>query len=148
MSRRPAQEPILGDKRTCDALDLIIVPRLRIWVAVFPCTARCRTLRSPRCPQGSPQINCVSQVLFAIGGERHISDRIAPAVRAIEQADVAFQLFYDDDPSANGEWPSGGAQTVSLDRLQETRRTRRRRDRCAFVFEMRDADGQSEYPPY
>jgi hypothetical protein len=102
MSRRPAQEPILGDKRTCDALDLIIVPRLRIWVAVFPCTARCRTLRSPRCPQGSPQINCVSQVLFAIGGERHISDRIAPAVRAIEQADVAFQLFYDDDPSANG----------------------------------------------
>ena len=29
MSRRPAQEPILGDKRTCDALDLIIVPRVR-----------------------------------------------------------------------------------------------------------------------
>jgi redox-sensitive bicupin YhaK (pirin superfamily) len=25
----PAQEPILGDKRTCDALDLIIVPRVR-----------------------------------------------------------------------------------------------------------------------
>jgi len=29
MSWVPAQEPILGDKRTCDALDLIIVPRVR-----------------------------------------------------------------------------------------------------------------------
>ena len=29
MSWMPAQEPILGDKRTCDALDLIIVPRVR-----------------------------------------------------------------------------------------------------------------------
>jgi hypothetical protein len=29
MSWMPAQEPILGDKRACDALDLIIVPRLR-----------------------------------------------------------------------------------------------------------------------
>ena len=28
MSWMPAQEPILGDKRTCDALDLIIVPRV------------------------------------------------------------------------------------------------------------------------
>ena len=79
-----------------------------------------------------------------------MSGRIAPAVRAMEQAGVAFQLFYDYDPSANGDWPSGGAsaQTVSLDRLQDACRTRRRRDRCAFVFEMRDADGQSEYPPY
>ena len=78
-----------------------------------------------------------------------MSGRIA-TVRAMEQAGVAFQLFYDYDPLADGEWPSGGAsaQTVSLDRLQDTRRTRRRRDRCAFVFEMRDADGQSEYPPY
>ena len=57
-----------------------------------------------------------------------MSGRIAPAVRAMEQAGVAFQLFYDYDPSANGDWPSGGAQTVSLDRLQDTRRTRRRRD--------------------
>jgi hypothetical protein len=77
-----------------------------------------------------------------------MSGRIAPAVRAMEPAGVAFQLFYDYDPSANGDWPSAGAQTVSLDRLQDTRCTRRRRDRCAFVFEMRDADGQSEYPPY
>jgi hypothetical protein len=29
MSWMPAQEPILGDKRSCDALDLIIVPRVR-----------------------------------------------------------------------------------------------------------------------
>jgi len=29
MSWMPAQDPILGDKRTCDALDLIIVPRVR-----------------------------------------------------------------------------------------------------------------------
>ena len=29
MSWMPAQEPILGDKRTCDALELIIVPRVR-----------------------------------------------------------------------------------------------------------------------
>ena len=29
MSWMPAQEPVLGDKRTCDALDLIIVPRVR-----------------------------------------------------------------------------------------------------------------------
>src|SRR5580704_1477340 len=29
MSWMPAQEPDLGDKRTCDALDLIIVPRVR-----------------------------------------------------------------------------------------------------------------------
>jgi hypothetical protein len=29
MSWMPAQEPILGDKRTCDALDVIIVPRVR-----------------------------------------------------------------------------------------------------------------------
>jgi hypothetical protein len=57
-----------------------------------------------------------------------MSGRIAPAVPAMEQAGVAFQLFYDYDPSANGDWPSGGAQTVSLDRLQDTRRTRRRRD--------------------
>jgi hypothetical protein len=79
-----------------------------------------------------------------------MSGRIAPAVRAMEQACVAFQLFYDYDASANGDWPSGGAraQRVLLDRLQVARRTRRRRDRCAFVFEMRDADGQSEYPPY
>ena len=77
-----------------------------------------------------------------------MSGRIAPAVRAMEQAGVAFQLFYDYDPLADGDWPSGGAQTVSLDRLQDTRRLRRRRDQCAFVFEMRDADGQSEYPPY
>jgi hypothetical protein len=77
-----------------------------------------------------------------------MSGRIAPAVRAMGQAAAAFQLFYDYDPSANGDWPSGGAQTVSLDRLQDTRPTRRRRDQCAFVFEMRDADGQSEYPPY
>lgn len=77
-----------------------------------------------------------------------MSGRIAPAVRAMEQAGVAFQLFYDYDPSANGDLPSGGARTVPLDRLQDTRRTRWRRDRCAFVFEMRDADGQSEYPPY
>ena len=77
-----------------------------------------------------------------------MSGRIAPAVSAMGQAGVAFQLFYDYDPLADGDWPSGGAQKVSLDRLQDTRRTRRRRDRCAFVFEMRDADGQSEYPPY
>jgi hypothetical protein len=63
-----------------------------------------------------------------------MSGRIAPAVRAMEQAGVAFQLFYDYDPSANGDRPSGGAQKVSLDRLQDTRRTRRRRDRRAFVF--------------
>ena len=30
MSWMPAQDPILGDKRTCDALDLIIVPRVRV----------------------------------------------------------------------------------------------------------------------
>ena len=66
----------------------------------------------------------------------------------MELAGVAFQLFYDYDPSADEVWPLGGAQTVSLDRLQDTRCTRRRRDRCAFVFEMRDADGQSEDPPY
>jgi len=77
-----------------------------------------------------------------------MSGRIALAVRAMEQAGVAFQLFYDYNPSADEVWPSGGAQTASLHRLQDTRRTRRRRDRCAFVFEMRDADGQSEYPPY
>ena len=77
-----------------------------------------------------------------------MSGRIAPAVRAMAEAGVAFQLFYDYDPSADEVWPLGGAQTVSLDRLQDTRRTRRCRDRCAFVFEMRDADGQSEYPPY
>jgi redox-sensitive bicupin YhaK (pirin superfamily) len=29
MSWMPAQKPVLGDKRTCDALDLIIVPRVR-----------------------------------------------------------------------------------------------------------------------
>jgi redox-sensitive bicupin YhaK (pirin superfamily) len=29
MSWMPAQDPILGDKQTCDALDLIIVPRVR-----------------------------------------------------------------------------------------------------------------------
>ena len=29
MSWMPTQEPILGDKRSCDALDLIIVPRVR-----------------------------------------------------------------------------------------------------------------------
>src|SRR3979411_3307923 len=29
MSWMPAQDPVLGDKRTCDALDLIIVPRVR-----------------------------------------------------------------------------------------------------------------------
>src|SRR6202040_1166644 len=29
MSWMPAQDPILGDKRSCDALDLIIVPRVR-----------------------------------------------------------------------------------------------------------------------
>jgi hypothetical protein len=29
VSWMPAQEPILGDKRSCDALDLIIVPRVR-----------------------------------------------------------------------------------------------------------------------
>ena len=29
MSWMPAQEPILGDKRSCDVLDLIIVPRVR-----------------------------------------------------------------------------------------------------------------------
>jgi hypothetical protein len=75
-----------------------------------------------------------------------MSGRIAPAVRAMEQAGVAFQLFYDYDPSANGDWFSGGAQTASLDRLQDTRLTRRHQ--CAFVFEMRDADGQSEDPPY
>jgi hypothetical protein len=81
-----------------------------------------------------------------------MSGRIAPAVRAMEQAGVAFQLFYDYGPLADEDWPSGGAsaQTVSLDRLQDPRRTRRRRDRCAFVFWMRDgdADGQSEYSPY
>jgi hypothetical protein len=77
-----------------------------------------------------------------------MSGRIALAVRAMEQAGVAFQLFCDYDPSADEDWPSGGTQTVSLDRLQDTRRLRRRRDQCAFVFEMRDADGQSEYPPY
>ena len=57
-----------------------------------------------------------------------MSSRIAPAVRAMEQAGVAFQLFCDYDPSADEDWPSGGTQTVSLDRLQDTRRTRRRRD--------------------
>jgi hypothetical protein len=52
-----------------------------------------------------------------------MSGRIAPAVRAMAEAGVAFQLFYDYDPLADGEWPSGGAsaQTVSLDRLQDTR---------------------------
>ena len=29
MSWMPAQDPVLGDKRSCDALDLIIVPRVR-----------------------------------------------------------------------------------------------------------------------
>jgi hypothetical protein len=29
MSWVPAQDPVLGDKRSCDALDLIIVPRVR-----------------------------------------------------------------------------------------------------------------------
>lgn len=29
MSSMPAQGPVLGDKRSCDALDLIIVPRVR-----------------------------------------------------------------------------------------------------------------------
>ncbi len=44
-----------------------------------------------------------------------MSDRIAPAVSAMGQAGVAFQLFYDYDPLADGDWPSGGAsaQTVS-----------------------------------
>lgn len=79
-----------------------------------------------------------------------MSGRIAPAFRAMEQAGVAFRHFYDYDPSADEDWRSGGAsaQTVPLDRLQDTRRTRRRRDRCAFVFQMRDADGQSEDRPY
>jgi len=63
-----------------------------------------------------------------------MSGRIAPAVRAMEEAGVAFQLFYDYDPSADEDWRSGGAQTVSLDRLQDARRACRRRDRCAFVF--------------
>ena len=29
MSWMPAKDPVLGDKRSCDALDLIIVPRVR-----------------------------------------------------------------------------------------------------------------------
>jgi Pirin len=29
MSWMPAQDPVLGDKRSCDALDLVIVPRVR-----------------------------------------------------------------------------------------------------------------------
>jgi hypothetical protein len=29
MSRMPAKDPVLGDKQFCDALDLIIVPRVR-----------------------------------------------------------------------------------------------------------------------
>jgi redox-sensitive bicupin YhaK (pirin superfamily) len=29
MSWMPAQDPELGDKRSCDALDLILVPRVR-----------------------------------------------------------------------------------------------------------------------
>jgi redox-sensitive bicupin YhaK (pirin superfamily) len=29
MSWMPAQDPVLGDKRSCDALDLVIVPRMR-----------------------------------------------------------------------------------------------------------------------
>ena len=52
-----------------------------------------------------------------------MSGRIAPAVRAMEQAGIAFQYFYDYDPLANEDWPSGGAQTVSLDRLQDIRCT-------------------------
>jgi hypothetical protein len=69
-----------------------------------------------------------------------MSGRIAPAVSAMGQAGVAFQLFYDYDPLADGDWPSGGAsaQTVSLDRLPDACGARRRRDRCAFVFWMRD----------
>ena len=52
-----------------------------------------------------------------------MSGRIAPAVSAMGQAGVAFQLFYDYDPLADGDWPSGGAsaQTVSLDRLPDAR---------------------------
>jgi hypothetical protein len=29
MSWMPAKDPVLGDKQSCDALDLIIVPRVR-----------------------------------------------------------------------------------------------------------------------
>lgn len=29
MSWMPDQDPVLGDKRSCDALDLVIVPRAR-----------------------------------------------------------------------------------------------------------------------
>jgi hypothetical protein len=29
MSWMPAQDPVLGDKRSCDALDLVVVPRVR-----------------------------------------------------------------------------------------------------------------------
>jgi hypothetical protein len=45
-----------------------------------------------------------------------MSGRIASAVGAMEQAGVAFQLFYGYDPSADEFWPLGGAQRVSLDR--------------------------------
>ena len=42
MSWQPSNDPVLGDPKTCDALDLIIVPRTRDLGEASRCGARCR----------------------------------------------------------------------------------------------------------
>jgi hypothetical protein len=46
MSWMPSADPILGDKRSCDALELVIVPRGVIWAMALPCAAPCRMRRA------------------------------------------------------------------------------------------------------